>query len=183
MTWDDEFKDDKVLLNYPSFDRTEKLLLTEPDSKWFDNIHTSAKETCADIVIHSFTAAVDELVHKYGKPGDKWQWGNVKDTHINHLANLPGFGAGQFFAGGTGSVIDALRGGNGPSWRMVVQMGPKVKGYGVFPGGESGNPGSYYYEDMFSTWKDGKLNELLFLGYENEQSDKIKSTLILNKSK
>jgi penicillin amidase len=62
-------------------------------------------------------------------------------------------------------------------------MGPQVKGYGVFPGGESGNPGSYYYEDMFNTWKDGKLNELLFLDSENEKSDQIKSTLILNKSK
>jgi penicillin amidase len=183
MVWDDEFSNKKMLLNYPSFDRTEKLLLTEPNSKWFDDINTPAKETCADIVRRSFMAATNELIKMHGQPGEKWQWGNVKDTHINHLANLPGFGTGQFFAGGTGAVINALRGGNGPSWRMVVQMGPKVKGYGVFPGGESGNPGSFFYEDMFETWKDGKLNELLFLNSENEKSDRIKSTLILNKTK
>jgi penicillin amidase len=179
MTWDDEFTDKNMLLNYPSFDRTEKLLLTEPNSKWFDDINTPAKETCGDIVIRSFTAAVDELLRKYGQPGEKWQWGNVKDSHINHLANLPGFGTGHFSAGGTGAVINALKGGNGPSWRMVVQMGPQVKGYGVFPGGESGNPGSYFYEDMFNTWKDGKLNELLFLDSESEKSERIKSTLSL----
>ncbi len=180
ILWD-EFKDEKVLLNVPSFDRTEKLLLTEPNSKWFDIKSTPVKETCADIVNQAFTSSTDDLLKNLGQPGEKWQWGNVKDTHINHLANLPGFGTGQFYAGGTGSVINALRGGNGPSWRMVVQMGPQVKGYGVFPGGESGNPGSFFYEDMFTTWRDGKLNELLFLQSADEKSDRIKSTLTLNK--
>lgn len=179
MVWD-EFQDDKVLLNFPSYDRTEKLLLIEPNSKWFDILRTTAKETCADVVMSSFTNTADELFKKYGSPSEKWQWGNIKDTHINHLANLPGFGAGQFFAGGAGAVINALKGGNGPSWRMVVQMGPRVKGYGVFPGGESGNPGSYFYQDMFATWRDGKLNELLFLQSSAENSDRIKSTIILS---
>ena len=128
----------------------------------------------------AFVQSVNELIKEYGNPGKKWQWGDVKDTHINHLANLPGFGTGQFSADGSGSVINALKGGNGPSWRMVVQMGPQVKGYGVFPGGESGNPGSYYYDDMFPTWRDGKLNELLFLSSPDEKSDRIKSTLTLS---
>jgi penicillin amidase len=183
MVWQDKFDVKGLYLKYPSYDRTEKLLLTEPNSKWFDNPATTAKETCADIVAHSFHDAVNQLVHKNGPPGDKWQWGLIKETFINHLANLPGFGTGDFVAGGRGMVINALRLNNGPSWRMVVQMGPQVKGYGVFPGGESGNPGSYYYKDMFNTWKDGKLNELLFLDSKNEKSDQIKSTLILNKSK
>ena len=42
-------------------------------------------------------------------------------------------------------------------------------------------PGSYYYEDMFNTWKDGKLNELLFLAIDQlRSSDQIKSTLTLS---
>jgi penicillin G amidase len=179
LIWD-EFQRDDIALNLPSFDRTEKLLLTEPDSKWFDVVKTPKKETCADIVTMAFIQSVNQLQKEHGKPGKNWHWGDVKDTHINHLANLPGFGAGQFSAGGTGSVINALKGGSGPSWRMVVQMGPQVKGYGVFPGGESGNPGSYYYDDMFGTWKDGKLNELLFLQSPEEKSDRIKSTLTLS---
>ena len=179
MVWD-EFEDDKVLLNIPSYDRTEKLLLTQPNSKWFDIVRTPAKETCADLVMRSFTITADDLFKKHGSPGPEWQWGNVKDTHINHLASLPGFGTGQFFTGGTGAVINALRDGTGPSWRMVVQMGPQVKGYGVFPGGESGNPGSYFYQDMFSTWRDGKLNELLFLQSSSQRSARIRQILTLS---
>jgi penicillin amidase len=179
LVWD-EFDKKDMVLNKPSFDRTEKLLLTEPGSKWFDIVKTPGKETCADIVTMAFTQSVNELIKQFGDPGKKWQWGDMKDTHINHLANLPGFGTGHFSAGGTGAVINALKGGNGPSWRMVVQMGPQVKGYGIFPGGESGNPGSYYYDDMFETWKDGKLNDLLFLKSADEKSDQIKYTLTLS---
>jgi len=177
--WDNKFNVDGIELNTPSFDRTEKLLLTDPNSKWFDNIKTPGKETCADIVNQSFKLTIDKMVREHGKPGKKWAWGQIKKTYINHLARLPGFGTGNFIAGGNGGVINALRNGNGPSWRMVVQMGPTVKGYGVFPGGESGNPGSFFYEDMFNTWKDGKLNELLFLNSASENSPRIKTTLVL----
>jgi penicillin amidase len=62
---------------------------------------------------------------------------------------------------------------------MVVQMGPKVKGYGIFPGGESGNPGSFFYNDMFKTWNEGQLKELLFMQSANEPSPRIKSTYTL----
>jgi len=177
MIWNDEFDNSSLML--PSRDRTEQLLLKEPGSKWFDNIRTPLNETCADIVNHSFIASVNELVHAHGKPGKNWRWGYVKLTYINHLANLPGFGAENIIAGGTGSVINALVDQHGPSWRMVVQMGPKVQGYGIFPGGESGNPGSIYYDDMLKTWESGKLKPLLFLQSPAEKSERIKSTLTL----
>jgi penicillin amidase len=179
LTWANHFKG-KVPMKLPSGDRTEQLLIQDPNSALFDDPKTSTKETAADIVNRAFISSVNNLIHKYGKPGKNWQWGMVKQTFINHLANLPGFGTGQFSAGGAGSVINALRDGNGPSWRMVVQLGPQVKGYGVLPGGESGNPGSFYYDNMLQTWKDGRLNELLFLQSVGESSKRIQSTLTLS---
>jgi len=183
MTWD-EFHIKGKYLKAPSYDETEKLLLTDPNSKWFDDLKTPGKETAADILNSSFNATIDSMVNKQGKPGEKWQWGVFKPASINHLANIPGMGSGDFASRGTEMVIDAIRDdGVGPSWRMVVQMGPEVKGFGVFPGGESGNPGSFFYDDMFKTWKDGKLNELLFLQSPDEKSIRIKTTLTLEKSK
>ena len=181
MLWSDEFGDEKQNLRRPSRDRTVQLLLNEPKSRWFDNIHTPGRETCADVVSSAFNSAVDDLAHQRGRFGPDWAWGAVKGSHIDHLGNLPGFGTGKFAAGGAGGVINAFSEENGPSWRMVVQLGPQVKGYGIFPGGESGNPGSPYYSNMLQVWKDGRLNELLFLNSANQTSGRIKSTLTLSR--
>jgi len=178
--WADSFADDKMVLNRPSMDRTEELLMKEPTSVWFDDTRTPIKETAADILSRTFNIAVDELSKQNGKPGN-WQWGKVKKFEVSHLANLDGFGSGNFATGGAGSTINALTGGSGPSWRMVVQMGPNVKGYGILPGGESGNPGSFFYADMLQTWKDGKLKELLYLQSPDQKSTRIRTTLTLTK--
>jgi penicillin amidase len=49
MVWNDEFGDNSNDLMLPSRDRTVKLLLKEPQSRWFDNINTPAKETLTKI--------------------------------------------------------------------------------------------------------------------------------------
>jgi penicillin amidase len=64
---------------------------------------------------------------------------------------------------------------------MVVALGPQVKGYGVYPGGQSGNPGSYYYDNMVDTWAQGKLNELLFLRKPDEANKRMLTTWELEK--
>ncbi|MGN6181078.1 MAG: penicillin acylase family protein [Mucilaginibacter sp.] len=183
IVWGDKFTVKNVFLKEPSYDRTEKLLLTEPNSKWFDNTTTAAVETCVSDVNDAFISAVDTLQKNHGNIGQKWAWGNVKSTYIDHLASLPGFGTGHFVSGGTGGVINALRNNNGPSWRMVVALGPQVKGYGVFPGGESGNPGSFYYDDMVKTWQNGQLYEMLFMQSPDDKKDKIKKTVSLKPAK
>ena len=177
MTWGDDFAAKDLQQNYPSMDRTEQLIMQDPNSKWFDDTRTPTKETCADIINKAFKASVNELSHHYGKPGKTWQWGSVKKLEILHLTRQEAFSSGNFPTGGTGSTINALNNGHGPSWRMVVQMGPTVKGYGILPGGESGNPGSFFYDDMLKTWQQGKLKELLFLQSADEMPDRIKSTL------
>ncbi len=174
--WDDEFTKDDRPMRYPSRDRMVEMLLNEPDARWYDNINTAPKETKADIIRLSFIAAVDSLQNKYGSISDRWEWGNVKHSHVPHLAKIGGFGSKFINNGGSKSSVNAMSETNGPSWRMVIQLGKNVKGYGVFPGGESGNPGSFYYDDMIDTWSSGKLNELLFLRSKNEQSKRISAT-------
>jgi len=181
FTWNNKFTNANTLFNYPSYDRTETMLLKDINSKWFDNPRTPVKESGTDILLHAFTAAVDDLVHDHGKMGEAWQWGKVKPFEVAHLGNVPGFGSGNFESGGESFTVNALEDGHGPSWRMVVQLGPQTKGYGIIPGGQSGNPGSFFYDDMLKTWQAGKLNELLFLKSATEQSPRIKTTLTLNK--
>jgi penicillin amidase len=175
--WSDEFEVASVPMRFPSRDRTLKMILTEPNSRWFDNVHTSAKETLNDLVNESFKFACDSMERKYGAIGNQWAWAKVKGTNIPHLAKIPGFGSKTLLIGGGKSTINALSESNGPSWRMVVELGKQPKGHGVFPGGQSGNPGSPFYDDMIDTWAKGDLNDLLFLSSAGEQSSKIISHL------
>jgi len=179
--WDDEFNIKDMPMKYPSRDRTVQLILAEPDSKWIDNVNTPVRETLADLVNESFKFACDSLERKYGPIGEKWQWGNVKHTTIPHLAKIPGFGSKFLMTGGGKMTINALSESNGPSWRMVVELGAHPKGHGVFPGGQSGNPGSKFYDNMIDTWAKGELYDLYFMKSPDDPSAKIISKLKISK--
>ncbi|RZK78470.1 MAG: penicillin acylase family protein [Pedobacter sp.] len=179
--WDDEFTLEGVPMRYPSRDRTLQLITNEPNSKWFDNINTPVRETLNDLVNSSFKSTCDSLERKYGSIGTTWEWAKVKNTNVPHLAKVPGFGSKTLMIGGGKMTINALSETNGPSWRMVVELGKNPKGHGVFPGGQSGNPGSKFYDDMIDTWANGNLYELYFMDSVNDPDAKIISNLKISK--
>jgi penicillin amidase len=105
----------------------------------------------------------------------------VKHTNVPHLAKIPGFGSKPLMIGGGKMTINALSESNGPSWRMVVELGKSPKGHGVFPGGQSGNPGSKFYDNMIDTWANGQLYDLFFMQSASDPSAKIISRLKISK--
>jgi penicillin amidase len=178
LTWDEFESASGPQLRSPNQDRLIRLLFEDPASPWFDRISTPDKtETRSDILNESFIASVGQLSRAYGPMVRKWEWAAVRNSKISHLGMFPGFGSGILHTGGEKYTVNALSGKHGPSWRMVVALGKPTKGYGVFPGGESGNPGSRYYDDMIDTWANGKLNELLFLLSPREKNSRIKKVL------
>lgn len=179
--WDDEFNDKQNPMRYPSRDRTIELIQKDPNAKWFDNVNTAQKETLSDLVNSSFKYACDSLERKYGPIGEHWQWANVKNTNVPHLAKIPGFGSKKLLIGGSKSTVNALSESNGPSWRMVIELGKTPKGHGVYPGGQSGNPGSPFYDNMIDTWAEGKLYDLFFMQSPDDKSGKIISRYKISK--
>ena len=179
--WDDDFTIASVPMRYPSKDRTTELILKDPDSKWFDNVNTPQKETLNDLVNEAFKYACDSLERKNGPIGKNWRWANVKQTHVPHLANIPGMGSKTLMIGGAKSTINALGETNGPSWRMIVELGKKPKGHGVYPGGQSGNPGSFFYDNMLDTWAEGKLYDLYLMQSADDTSVKVLQHLKISK--
>ncbi len=135
----------------------------------------------AGIVIKSFTQAVDS-VKKIAKGGGSAQWYQVKNTSINHLAKLPAFSYDHLKVGGWGNTINAMKENHGPSWRLVAQMGKEqIEAYGLYPGGQSGNPGSKYYATFIDHWVEGKYYKLLFLPNAAQQNnERIKYTWKVN---
>jgi penicillin amidase len=98
-----------------------------------------------------------------------------------HLARIPAFSRMDIVTGGGGGIVNATTAKTGPSWRMVVALGPNVQGYGVYPGGQSGNPGSFYYDNLLETWRKGELYELIYMKKPEETNNRIVSKWRLEK--
>ena len=181
--WQDEFGNNaRVPMQYPTRDRTVQMILHEPNARWFDNVTTTGRrETLADLVNQTFRATADTLRRHHGPLGPAWQWGRARGTDIMHLARIPALSRMGLVTGGGGSIVNATTKGNGPSWRMVVALGPEVRAFGVYPGGQSGNPGSPYYDNMVETWRKGELNQLLYLKDKGEKSSRIVATWTLGR--
>lgn len=151
-------------------------VLGHPEGPWFDDKRTAggteAVETLDGIATDAFRAAVANLEKRLGPFGEAWRWGKAKGTVIRHLARVPAFGR-KVEADGTGHVIDAISAVWAPSWRMVVELGPEVRAWGNYPGGQSGNPGSRFYEDRVDDWAAGRPYELVFLKSADEPHPRI----------
>ena len=53
-------------------------------------------------------------------------------------------------------------GNHSASWRMVVELGPEVQAWGIYPGGQSGNPINSRYAEFIGRWSAGTLDSLRF---------------------
>lgn len=167
--YNDEYGQANAELRFPSRDIIVEKLTKDPDLSFVDDVNTPEQETIGELATRSFKETIAGLSKEHGENLENWKWGYDIDNDIDHLAQIPGFGREDLFSNGSAESVNATRGGNGPSWRMVVELGPEVKAWGVYPGGQSGNPGSPYYDDMVDPWRNGQLFELRFL--RNEPSD------------
>lgn len=157
--WRDDFQNIPVTL-WPSDERTMQIMQTDTGSKFFNNWNTAIIEHLSDMVLLSYAETLDSLVKL--ERDNKAEWYKTKNTTLMHLAKLAPFSYPGLKIGGWGNTVNAAKGDHGPSWRMVVQMGKEIDAYGVYPGGQSGNPGSKYYADYLQNWVDGKYYQLQF---------------------
>ncbi|MBK8248498.1 MAG: penicillin acylase family protein [Gemmatimonadetes bacterium] len=139
-------------------------LMFDSASTWWDDRQTTGRvEQRDDILVASLEAAYDTLVRRYGPPGaGRWAWGERGAANLEHLLRLGGFSRrGLAVQSGPGTLNPSSSSGFGSSWRMVVELGDRVRALGTYPGGQSGNPASARYDDRVRFWQRGDL-ELLY---------------------
>ena len=106
---------------------------------------------------------------------NKLEWSLFKATRVMHLTKTPALSRMNLPIGGGVNIINATTENHGPSWRMVVHLTDEIEAYGLYPGGQSGNPGSPYYDTFVNYWAEGKYYRLLFLSKEKlKQSERTK---------
>jgi penicillin amidase len=140
-------------------------LLSDPKSAWWDDRSTrNVVEDRDTILRESLLAAYHRVVKQYGIPGPLWRWGYIRFANIHHLLRLPALSRLNIpMASGPGTLSPSGGDGTaGSSWRMVVELGPEVRAWGTYPGGQSGNPASKRYDDRLVKWETGRLDPLRF---------------------
>ncbi|MEP7251562.1 MAG: penicillin acylase family protein [Ginsengibacter sp.] len=167
--WRDEFLKSPNSLAMPHESTLLDDILKDSSFKFIDDVNTPQVETLGDIATSAFKNAVMGIKNIDAEGG--LEWGTYKNTHVEHLGRIDAFSRLHLPIGGGTHSINATKNQHGPSWRMIVSLTPETQAWGVFPGGESGNPGSPYYDDFVDTWVKGDYN-ILWVMKANEAKDK-----------
>jgi len=179
-TWD-EFKNYRFYLRPPDKVVLLDLIRKDPDNKYFDLQSTAQQENASDIITDAFITSSNDFT-KTRKEGRE-QWGDYHKVNLMHPTNLPAFSEMSLSAGGQSEAINATSRNWGPSWRMIVELGDRPKAYGIYPGGQSGNPASEYYNNFTKDWNKGKYYPLLFFMNSAEAKAAASSTWTFNTAK
>jgi penicillin amidase len=187
ITWDNlkaiVWNDDLEKAGMPGFFPYNSVLLEgilrDSAYEFLDNINTPEKETLKQDMTLAFkqAAAVCKNLDHEGK----LTWGKLKSTRVEHLAKLDPFSRLDIDNSGGEFAINAVKKDHGPSWRMIVQLTKTTEAYGIYPGGQSGNPGSPYYDNFIDNWANGKYYPLWMMSKDEETDKRVKALIRITK--
>ena len=155
----------------PSLDEDlEAWTLSDPSNPAF-SLPSGQRRTAPQVMRQAFATAVAHLSSTLGGAPGTWAWGRLHSREFPALSGADGLGYGPRADGGDPFTPDAADGGltasSGPSWRMIVALpaaaasatGARPAGIsavGVYPGGQSENPASPWYDNLVPLWWDGQ---------------------------
>jgi penicillin amidase len=119
------------------------------------------------VLARSLDEAVAELTRRYGPQQDGWTWGRYHHVQLQHpmsaaldSATRARFEVGPWPRGGDSHTPGATGGTanqvSGASFRLIVEAGDWDGAVGTNTPGQSGDPGSPHYRDLFELWKDDR---------------------------
>lgn len=173
----DEFAQNKLPMPTMNESTMLEALLKDTAYEFADDITTPEKETVTDMVVKAFHKAEPLWVEAQKKK--TLAWAKFHTGGFYHLLKIPAFSVTDVYAGGGVHVINAYNKetAHGPSWRMIVEMTDTINAYGVYPGGQSGNPGSPFYDNAVNTWIVGQYYKLQLLRPEDFSGNKNKGKI------
>jgi len=127
------------------------------------------------LLIQSIEEAVSNLIERLGPDMDKWQYGQEKFHHvtIRHLLSSAVneelramLEVGPLPRGGNSYTVNNTTSGynqtSGASFRIIADLSDWDKSLGTNSPGQSGNPTSPHYTDLFEIWASGDYFPVYF---------------------
>jgi penicillin amidase len=158
----------------------EAWTLNDPTNAAFAGPKGTGQASDQAAIVAAFRKAVSHLSTELGGTPSTWTWGKLHTREFPSITGAAGLGYGPRAAGGDPFAEDAADGGlnaeTGPSWRMIVAFGGGAVGappaieagtpaagavngvyaVGVYPGGQSENPASPWYQNLIEAWWTGQ---------------------------
>ncbi|HWC31607.1 MAG TPA: penicillin acylase family protein, partial [Actinomycetota bacterium] len=147
-------------------------LLRYPTARWFGRDGAEGRDGA---LRDALDAALDELTQRFGDDIAAWRWGALhRVTFAGRLAMIPDLAemctAGVAEVGGDEQTVmqgmyepevgyDVVV---APSWRQVIDLGDLDASMGTNTTGQSGNPASPHFNDLFDLWSTGGLHPMPF---------------------
>ncbi len=139
---------------YPDSWKLIEMIENAPNHQFFDITDTEKIEKAQDIAFSTFKNAIKNIDSKNAK------WVQQLNPSIQSLSRIDAFSVKGLKTGGYHNALNANKGSTGPSWRMIVALGETPTGYVVYPGGQSGNAGSPFYDNMIDKWDAGEYYKI-----------------------
>lgn len=163
---EDLYHDFTMLVNVPL--RVTARLMTEGQSRWFDDIRTPAVETREDLVVRSLREAMADIRRQLGDDPRRWRWGDVHTVTLQHPFGLQPpldkiFNLGPYgYPGGSTTMMSGEYSLTapfavtvGPSYRQIFDLSSSLTYRAVLPSGQSGQLFHDHYDDQTPLWLHG----------------------------
>jgi len=128
-----------------------------------------------EIMLGTLQAAFEETKQRLGPNRSMWQWGQLATIQFEHPLSVLASGpereqmnVGPAPKAGDRTVVGVARYNKdfkvdaGASFRMVFDVGQWDNSVAVNTPGQSGNPSSPHYRDLFPLWLTGKYFPLVY---------------------
>lgn len=181
LMYNDEFA--QTTLPLPDIDESTVIesLIKDSTYEFADDISTPQIETLYDDVSNAFNKIVPQLQEQAKQ--NKLEWSSYKDAAIRHLLKIEPLSRMHVASAGGSHIINAYEKTSGPSWKMIVELTDDTNAYGIYPGGQSGNPGSIYYDNFINDYLAGKYYSLHIMPKQAMQNQPgLKGKLTFSKS-
>lgn len=143
---------------------------------------TSGQDALDQILLTTLAEAVRDIRSLLGTGSSQWEWGKLHHAQMTHPAarllspDLAWRQVGPLPRGGNGNTVgnttydDSFRQTSGASFRIVVDVGGWDNSVAMNSPGQSGDPRSSHYKDLFQPWAADNSFPLLYSRTKVEQS-------------
>ncbi|UGQ49161.1 penicillin acylase family protein [Massilia endophytica] len=142
-----------------------------------------------ELILSSLAAAWGDMERMLGPDSAKWKWGDLQFSYFMHPlsqavdeATRAKIDVGPFARGGSSFTVNQSSYHpvnfwqiNGPSFRVIIDVGAWDNSVAMNAPGQSGDPASAHYRDLASSWAAGQYFPL---AYSRKAVDAVTETTI-----